>query len=367
LLLENFGRLQKVFSNDPPSGEYIYWYCYDYGNECSPGTVAYSWSSIYFLWRNHYTVFCPGLAPKIESLATQINRAAGSVDAQRVMENFQTNAGEVMFHEIWHYTMVSQPRTEDYAYRAQDTWDLAKNRGTDYAYVNADSYALDAVAIYVQQHFSNSMSPIPSKEYNSANDTGDGTSVVNATGKFLTDSPWESWQPGIDMPVLQPDPSFWDEIVESGVAALGTDLNIMTEVYPSKTACDITDFFPITTIFPTATATTEVIGATGTQCYCTCGLGTMAPLAWATNVGQTLTSWCAPSGTAVPSGFTKISKTDCATTIPAATTSAAAASSLYCTDPSLEDSDGLCTCNQGTVTTTITPAGGPGNTCPTAI
>jgi hypothetical protein len=48
-------------------------------------------------------------------------------------------------------------------------------------------------------------------------------------------------------------------------------------------------------------------------------------------------------------------------------TSAAAASSLYCTNPSLEDGDGFCTCNQGTVTTTITPAGGPGNTCPTAI
>jgi len=51
----------------------------------------------------------------------------------------------------------------------------------------------------------------------------------------------------------------------------------------------------------------------------------------------------------------------------ATVTSAPATPSLYCTDPSLEDGDGLCTCNQGTVTTTITPAGGPGNACPTAI
>ncbi|KAL8699462.1 MAG: hypothetical protein Q9201_005989 [Fulgogasparrea decipioides] len=41
--------------------------------------------------------------------------------------------------------------------------------------------------------------------------------------------------------------------------------------------------------------------------------------------------------------------------------------SLQCSNPSLEDGDGICTCTQGTVTTTITPAGGPGNTCPTAL
>lgn len=41
--------------------------------------------------------------------------------------------------------------------------------------------------------------------------------------------------------------------------------------------------------------------------------------------------------------------------------------SLYCTNPSLEDGDGLCTCTQGVVTTTITPAGGPGNSCPTSL
>jgi hypothetical protein len=37
---------------------------------------------------------------------------------------------------------------EDFAYRAQGNWDLAK-KGTNWAYVNAHSYAMDAVAIYV--------------------------------------------------------------------------------------------------------------------------------------------------------------------------------------------------------------------------
>jgi hypothetical protein len=38
--------------------------------------------------------------------------------------------------------------------------------------------------------------------------------------------------------------------------------------------------------------------------------------------------------------------------------------SVYCTNPSLEDGDGLCTCNVGTfIFTTFTPVGGPGNSC----
>ena len=67
------------------------------------------------------------------------------------------------------------------------------------------------------------------------------------------------------------------------------------------------------------------------------------------------------------------------TTLAAASTTPAAASttldaasttpapSLYCTNPSLEDGDGICTCNEGTFTTTITPVGGPGNACPTTL
>ncbi|CAG8953742.1 hypothetical protein HYFRA_00006632 [Hymenoscyphus fraxineus] len=40
---------------------------------------------------------------------------------------------------------------------------------------------------------------------------------------------------------------------------------------------------------------------------------------------------------------------------------------LYCTNTSPEDGDGICTCNVGVHTTTITPPGGPGNACPRSI
>jgi hypothetical protein len=46
------------------------------------------------------------------------------------------------------------------------------------------------------------------------------------------------------------------------------------------------------------------------------------------------------------------------------TSAPAPTASVYCTDTSLEDGDGLCTCNVGTLTfTTFTPGGGPGNSC----
>jgi hypothetical protein len=59
---------------------------------------------------------------------------------------------------------VSSPRTDDYASQAQKVWNLAKDKGTSWSYVNADSYALDGVAIYVQQHYKSSMSSVPWRE-----------------------------------------------------------------------------------------------------------------------------------------------------------------------------------------------------------
>lgn len=72
-------------------------------------------------------------------------------------------------------------------------------------------------------------------------------------------------------------------------------------------------------------------------------------------------------GTENPPGFSIPGCPDNYPSAAAAASAAAPSASLYCSNPSLEDGDGICTCTQGTVTTTITPVGGPGNACPTAI
>lgn len=92
-----------MFSKYPPSGEYIYWYCYDYAQECDLGTVAYSWSSVYLFWRNHYTAFCPPFET-LQTLEDAIRSATQNPGYQGTMETYEVNRGHVMFHEVWHYT-----------------------------------------------------------------------------------------------------------------------------------------------------------------------------------------------------------------------------------------------------------------------
>jgi hypothetical protein len=70
------------------------------------------------------------------------------------MENYDWSRDSILFHETWHWSpLVSKPQAVDHAYAPQDSWNLAKKEGSDKAYVNADSYTLDAVAILVHQHF----------------------------------------------------------------------------------------------------------------------------------------------------------------------------------------------------------------------
>ena len=69
-----------------------------------------------------------------------------------------------MYHESWHYGGVSRPRTLDYCYGLQDCWNMAREKGTGWAYVNAESYALDAVASYVKLKFNLDMAPVPEEQ-----------------------------------------------------------------------------------------------------------------------------------------------------------------------------------------------------------
>lgn len=69
------------------------------------------------------------------------------------MENFSGSKGGIMYHELWHLDMVSKPKTGDYAYQPEVCWNMSRDRGTWWASENADSYHMDAVAIYVQQYY----------------------------------------------------------------------------------------------------------------------------------------------------------------------------------------------------------------------
>lgn len=75
-------------------------------------------------------------------------------DEQQVMDNYEFPRDNVLFHETRHWlSLVAKPKTNDEAYGTEESWDLVKDQGSKKAYVNPDSYTLDAVAILVHQHF----------------------------------------------------------------------------------------------------------------------------------------------------------------------------------------------------------------------
>ena len=145
---------------------------------------------------------------------------------QKIMENFQLSHAEIMLHEIYHYhVLVTSPRAKDYAYQAQSVWDQAKDpkRGTNYAYVNADSYALDAVAIYVQQYYKRSMSPIPFHELAKIDpEAAAELAIAPPVPDNATDIALDAPPPNFKGPPVtpgNPDLSLWEEITDNDSAS----------------------------------------------------------------------------------------------------------------------------------------------------
>lgn len=277
-----------LYSTDAyPGSVFIYWYCYDHSGQCDPGTFAYTWNGGWLWWTNHYTVFC-SIFQSLFTLEDTIRNAQGDTDKPQIMEEFQTSKGQVMLHETYHYkgcktrsipyditkllnewvlmaytlttrstTAVVDPMTDDYCYRATGCWDLAKDKNTEYTLYTADSFALDAIAIYVQQTLSRAEPPIPCREYRkSSPDPGKeceeyygpaGSDADASPYKLFADVP-PGWS-GAPIVDLNPDPDYWTEIVAEGVEPLGPDLNLAKLVFGDQ---------PVPTDLSTLKATTSI-------------------------------------------------------------------------------------------------------------
>ena len=214
---KNMVRSFEIYSDNAPQHDYIYWYCNDYSNQCTEGVQAYSWDEPGRFWSNHHTVFCDAFFERA-TLAEKIEQYANDKHGQKVMENFHLTRAQIMFHETWHYRgMVSDPRAEDYAYQAQAVWDLAKDpkKGTKWAYVNAGSYALDAVAIYVQQYYKSSISPVPFRVLSRFDPKAaaalSAPAPDNATAKTFDARP-PNWVGPSSSIIEKPDLSIWEPV-----------------------------------------------------------------------------------------------------------------------------------------------------------
>jgi hypothetical protein len=170
-IADNFKRLARLFNGELPDSENFLWWCNDHPNEdrCSDeegeeftdaqlgARTWYRDDQDFGQDKEHviniqHVVFCP-MWFEAESLVKQIARYKDDEAEQKFIENFESNAGVYMLHEIYHWRVVGSPPIVDYAYGAENSINLAREKGTEFAYGNSDSYTLDALHLYMMQAF----------------------------------------------------------------------------------------------------------------------------------------------------------------------------------------------------------------------
>jgi hypothetical protein len=78
------------------------------------------------------------------------------------MENWRPVRARTMLHETYHWAnTVSVPRCQDLAYSPLDVCDIAYHKGTDTARLNAESFAIANMAIYVMKTWGHDSPPTP--------------------------------------------------------------------------------------------------------------------------------------------------------------------------------------------------------------
>lgn len=164
ILQDNFGRLERVF-REPPQTDYqtyIIFYC---GNgassDCRKNDKSTGFFQESFWGTTKYVYLCDKFFDTwtLEALLTYNKRFP---DRQKDIDVFYNFPGRFLFALLYKFKyFVASPTASEYAESPIDVWNLAKNKGTYWAYVNSNSYALDALAIAVQQFYKSPMSPVP--------------------------------------------------------------------------------------------------------------------------------------------------------------------------------------------------------------
>ncbi len=114
------------------------------------------------IWQAHYVVFCEQFfGNELTSLATKVETAQGDIYMQSTIDYWRPIRARTMFHESYHWeTTVSVPLTIDFTYDPKEITDLAVNDEEE-AVENTESWALAAMAIYLQKTFHLDKPPKP--------------------------------------------------------------------------------------------------------------------------------------------------------------------------------------------------------------
>lgn len=153
---------------------YLWVYCNEdsfWFSQCTKGDnppsaiVAYEQEDIFF--NNWYITFCPqfyktGWTIPLKKLRKDLEDDNPDPSVMESYAGPPVSQAEIFFHETMHMSqLVTSPQANDYAYGAEKVYNLARNRNTDAAVYNADSWTMTAIAIWAQQTFDLANPPKP--------------------------------------------------------------------------------------------------------------------------------------------------------------------------------------------------------------
>lgn len=163
-----FKRIKLLYAGVMKSNTEILWWCQYPHDRCERdsrglATIAETWldKKKGSTDSKHHTVWCEEFF-KRETLGEQVARYDQNKPEQHVIDNFEENTAVTMFHETFHFPyLISWPRVKDYTDDSDSAYQMAEVLGTQKAYRNAHSYAMDGLAIYIQQRFQLDSPPAP--------------------------------------------------------------------------------------------------------------------------------------------------------------------------------------------------------------
>lgn len=89
---DNLNRRHALETDNAPSNAYLYYYCYDWNNDCSPGKVGYSITKVGLWWYNHYITWCPLFfderVPTLAKAISEISNLPNSAEEKNILEPF---------------------------------------------------------------------------------------------------------------------------------------------------------------------------------------------------------------------------------------------------------------------------------------
>ena len=104
---DNLNRRHAIETDHAPSNAYLYFYCYDWRNNCPAGRLGYSNTKVGLWWYNHYITWCPVYfderIPTLGKAVSEVINLPNSAEEKNVLEPFYFTSAAAMVSHLQKY------------------------------------------------------------------------------------------------------------------------------------------------------------------------------------------------------------------------------------------------------------------------